>query len=38
MMLLALADNGKRLCDGGFCAQRYFKTAIAKPVLYAGKI
>ena len=24
----------KRLCDGGFYAQRTFKTAIAKPVLY----
>ena len=23
----------KRLCDGGFYAQRFFKTAIAKPVL-----
>ena len=31
---VALAGNGKRLCDGGFYAQRIFKTAIAKPVLY----
>ena len=28
-----VADNVKRLCDGGFYAQRFFKTAIAKPVL-----
>ena len=27
--------NVKRLCDGGFYAQRSFKTAIAKPVLGA---
>ena len=27
--------NVKRLCDGGFYTQRIFKTAIAKPVLYA---
>jgi len=25
---------GNWLCDGGFYAQSYFKTAIAKPVLY----
>ena len=29
-----ITANGKRLCDGGFYAQSYFKTAIAKPVLY----
>ena len=28
-----VADNVKRLCDGGFYAQSFFKTAIAKPVL-----
>ena len=28
-----IADNVSRLCDGGFYAQRIFKTAIAKPVL-----
>ena len=26
------------LCDGGFYAQSFFKTAIAKPVLYEGGI
>ena len=30
-----IAHNVKRLCDGGFYAQRIFKTAIAKPVLTA---
>ena len=30
--------NVKRLCDGGFYAQRIFKTAIAKPVLPAGAV
>jgi len=29
-----IAANVKRLCDGGFYTQRFFKTAIAKPVLY----
>ena len=28
-----VADNVKRLCDGGFYTQRIFKTAIAKPML-----
>ena len=28
-----MAYNGKRLCDGGFYTQRFFKTAIIKPVL-----
>ena len=28
-----IVDNFKRLCDGGFYTQRFFKTAIAKPVL-----
>ena len=28
-----VADNVKRLCDGGFYAQIIFKTAIAKPML-----
>ena len=28
-----VADNVKRLCDGGFYAQSFFKTAIAKTVL-----
>ena len=28
-----MAYNGKRLCDGGFYTQRFFKTAITKPVL-----
>ena len=40
MQLLAylgksIVDNGIWLCDGGFYTQRTFKTAIAKPVLYA---
>ena len=26
--------NEQGLCDGGFYTQRFFKTAIAKPVLY----
>ncbi len=30
-----MAGNVKRLCDGGFYTQRLFKTAIAKPGLYA---
>ena len=30
-----MAYNVKRLCDGGFYAQSFFKTAIAKHVLYA---
>lgn len=29
-----MAHNGFWLCDGGFYAQSFFKTAIAKPVLY----
>ena len=29
----SVTDNGFWLCDGGFCAQSIFKTAIAKPVL-----
>ena len=33
-----VTDNVKRLCDGGFYAQRIFKTAIAKPVLPAGAV
>ena len=28
-----ITANVKRLCDGGFYAQSFFKTAIAKPVL-----
>lgn len=29
-----IAGNEQGLCDGGFYTQRFFKTAIAKPVLY----
>ena len=29
-----MAHNVKRLGDGGFYTQRFFKTAIAKPVLH----
>ena len=36
--LFFIAPNGFWLCDGGFCAQSIFKTAIAKPVLYEGGI
>ena len=32
---LSVTDNVKVLGDGGFYTQRTFKTAIAKPVLYA---
>ena len=34
-MWVSITANVKRLCDGGFYTQRTFKTAIAKPVLYA---
>ena len=34
--MVALAYNVKRLCDGGFYAQSFFKTAIAKPMLPDG--
>jgi hypothetical protein len=33
-LINTMTTNGKRLCDGGFYAQSYFKTAIAKPMLY----
>ena len=35
---ICITANVKRLCDGGFYAQSYFKTAIAKPVLCVVKI
>lgn len=31
---IRITPNFKRLYDGGFYAQSFFKTAIAKPVLY----
>ena len=34
-MECSITANGKGLCDDGFYTQRTFKTAIAKPVLYA---
>ena len=38
MFVLKMAYNGKRLCDGGFYVQNFFKTAIAKPVLAVVRI